>query len=140
MVDPNAFPAEIISVIAAGFLVLASVLAQHVSNVARRGPGYAMSDRSTPPEMTGFYGRATRTLANNVESALMYAPPTLIAIILGKAGALSHSAAVVYIAARTIFTLCYWLKISAIRSLAWLAGMLSIAAMYYVAVEAAMGK
>jgi uncharacterized MAPEG superfamily protein len=137
---PSGDVVEIISVVFAAFLVWASALAQHFSNVSNRGPGYAMSDRAVAPEQNGFYGRATRTLANNIESALMYAPPTLVLIALGKAGAVSHYAAAVYIVVRATFTITYWLRIQGIRSIAWLVGMIVAALMYYLAIAAAFAR
>jgi len=75
---------EIISIGFAALLVWASALVQHLSNTVLRGSGYVLSDRSDAPEMSGFFGRATRTLSNNMESALMYIPPTLLVIVLGQ--------------------------------------------------------
>lgn len=125
--------AEIASVALTSFLVWSSALAQHLSNVASRGSDYVMSDRSTAPDMAGFFGRATRTLANNMESALMYAPAVLGIVLLGQTSGLSHLTAYTYMAARTLFTVSYWLKIPVIRSLLWLVGMICCAIMYLLA-------
>jgi uncharacterized MAPEG superfamily protein len=125
---------EIGSVVFAAFLVWASALVQHISNVVSRGAGYVVSDRAVAPEMTGFYGRATRTLSNNLESAIMYIPPTLVVAILGKAAGITHYAAFAYIAIRITFSVSYWLKIPLIRSLAWFAGMMCCFVMVYVAI------
>ena len=75
--DPfvNAISIETVSVIVAAVLVWLSALIQHLSNVSERGSQYVLSDRSVPPPLQGFFGRATRTLANNIESALMWVPP-----------------------------------------------------------------
>lgn len=133
---PETATAEIASVVFAAFLVWASALVQHLSNAINRGASYVMSDRSVAPDMTGFFGRATRTLSNNLESALMYIPPALLVISLGKEGAISHYSAYVYILVRSIFSVSYWLKIPAIRSVAWLVGMICCAAMFFAAVAA----
>ena len=125
---------EIISIGFAALLVWASALVQHLSNTVLRGSGYVLSDRSDAPEMSGFFGRATRTLSNNMESALMYIPPTLLVIVLGKEGAASHYCAYVYIIARSIYSVSYWLKIPGARSFALLTGMICCAVMVYVAV------
>jgi uncharacterized MAPEG superfamily protein len=133
---PETATAEIASVVFPAFLVWASALVQHFSNTINRGAGYVLGDRSVAPEMTGFFGRATRTLSNNMESALMYIPPALLVVSLGKEGAVSHYSAFVYIVVRSIFSISYWLKIPAIRSVAWLVGMMCCAAMYFAAVAA----
>jgi len=125
---------EAISVIVAAVLVWLSALVQHMTNVKERGPQYVMSDRSVLPPMQGFFGRATRTLANNIESALMWVPPVVVILIQHRTTWLSHLFAATYICARIIFALSYWLKIAVVRSLAWFAGMICCAAVTLLAV------
>ena len=127
--DPfgNAISIEAVSVIVAAVLVWLSALIQHLSNVSERGSQYVMSDRSAPPPLQGFFGRATRTLSNNIESALMWVPPMVVILLLHRTSWLSQLFAVVYIGARITFAVCYWLKIPVLRSLAWLAGMICCA-------------
>jgi uncharacterized MAPEG superfamily protein len=115
---------EAISVIFAAFLVFASALIQHLSNVATRGTKYVLSDRSVPPSLAGFFGRATRTLANNIESGLMWVPPVVVILLMHQAGWLSQLNAQIYIGARSVFVLSYWLNIPLTRSVAWLVGMI----------------
>jgi uncharacterized MAPEG superfamily protein len=82
-----------------------------------------MSDRSVLPSLQGFFGRATRTLANNIEAALMWVPPVVVILLLHRTTWISQLSAEAYIGARVVFALSYWLKIPVIRSLAWLVGM-----------------
>lgn len=56
-----------------------------------------MSDRSVAPDTEGFFGRATRTLSNNIESALMYVPPMLLLIALERTSLATEVIAAVYI-------------------------------------------
>jgi len=137
MADPvPAIPAaEVTSVVFAAFMVWVSALVQHFGNVEKGGADYVVSDRSVPPDIAGFVGRATRTLSNNIESALMYVPPVLIVIGVDGAAELSHYTAWIYILARLIFSFSYWLRVQVVRSLAWLVGMICCAIMYYVAVS-----
>ena len=114
---------EAFSVVFAAALVWLSALVQHMTNVVERGSPYVISDRSVPPSMEGFFGRATRTLANNMESALMWAPPVIVILMLHHTSWLSHLVAQIYIATRTVYALSYWLRIPVIRSLAWFVGM-----------------
>jgi uncharacterized MAPEG superfamily protein len=120
---------ELISVIFAAMAVWLAVLVQHVTNVMLRGIPYVTGDRSIAPPMDGFFGRATRTLSNNVESAVMYIPPTLLIILTQKTSAVTYWTAVVYIGARAVYNISYWLKIPQIRSWAWFAGMICSAIM-----------
>jgi len=125
---------EAISVVFAALLVWLSALVQHFSNVSQRGPQYVVSDRSVSPPMEGFFGRATRTLANNIESALMWAPPVIVLLLLHRTTWASQLSAETYIAARVVFALSYWFKIPVIRSLAWLVGMICCGAVAVLAI------
>lgn len=130
---------EAISVVFVAVSVWVSALVQHIGNASQRGPQYVMSDRSAPPPMEGFFGRATRTLANNIESALMYAPPMVVILLLHRSTWVSQLSAVTYIAARVVFAFSYWLKIVGVRSLAWLVGMICCGAVAVSALVAVAG-
>ncbi|MBX9759354.1 MAG: MAPEG family protein [Beijerinckiaceae bacterium] len=121
---PDTVSIEAFSVVFAALLVWLSALVQHFSNISQRGAQYVVSDRSASPAMEGFFGRATRTLANNIESALMWAPPVIVLLLLHRTSWASQLSAGTYIAARAVFALSYWFKIPVIRSLAWLVGMI----------------
>jgi uncharacterized MAPEG superfamily protein len=125
---------EAISVVFAAAWVWLSALVQHLSNVSERGPQYAVGDRSVPPPLQGFFGRATRTLANNIESALMWVPPVVVILMLHRTNWISQLSAEVYIGARIVFAFSYWLKIPVVRSLAWLVGMICCGAVTVLAI------
>ena len=93
-----------------------------------------MSDRSVLPSLLGFFGRAARTLANNIEAALMWVPPVVVILLLHRTTWFSQLSAEAYIGARVVFALSYWLKIPVIRSLAWLVGMVCCGAVAVLAV------
>ena len=69
----------------------------------------------------------------------MYIPPVLILAILGHTNSATHALTAVYIAARCVFSIAYWLRISPIRSLAWLTGMICCAVAVSCAVVALAG-
>ena len=125
---------EAISVVFAALLVWLSALVQHFSNVSQRGPQYVVSDRSVSPPLEGFFGRATRTLANNIESALMWVPPVVVILLLHRTTWASQLSAETYIGARVVFALSYWFKIPVVRSLAWFVGMICCGAVAVMAV------
>ena len=134
--QPNFAGIETASVVFAAMLIWLSAVIQHVSNVASRGAQYVMSDRSAPQDMTGFFGRATRTLSNNLESALMFVPLALLCMLTGHSNAVTHLASAIYIGARSVFSLSYWFKIRTIRSVSWAAGMVCCVVMAYCAAMA----
>ncbi len=125
---------EAISVVFAGLLVWVSALVQHFSNVSNRGAKYAMSDRSVSPPSEGFFGRATRTLNNNMEFALMWAPSVVVILLLHRASWATGFSAATYIAARSVFALSYWFKIPVVRSLSWFVGMICCGAVAILAI------
>jgi uncharacterized MAPEG superfamily protein len=125
---------EAVSVVFAAALVWLSALVQHMGNVVLRGTSYVVGDRSVPPPQEGFFGRSTRTLANNVESALMWVPTVLVILVLHRTSWASQLSAEAYIGARIVFTLSYWLKIPVVRSLAWFVGMICCGAVAVLAV------
>lgn len=133
---PAAIPVEATSLIIAAALVWLSALVQHLTNVRLRGTSYVLSDRSASPPMDGFFGRASRTLANNVEAAVMWAPPVTVILVLHRTSSLSGLLAATFISARTIFALSYWFKIPVVRSLAWFTGMICCAGVTVLALIA----
>jgi uncharacterized MAPEG superfamily protein len=130
---------ELISVIFAAMAVWLAVMVQHFTNVMLRGVTYVTGDRSIAPPMDGFFGRATRTLSNNLESAIMYIPPTMLIILTQKTSAITYWTAIVYIGVRAVFNISYWLKIPQIRSLSWFTGMVCSAIMAVLAVQGLAG-
>lgn len=129
-------PIETASVLVASSLVWVSAIVQHLTNTIKRGTRYVMSDRSVAPDMEGFFGRATRTLSNNIESGLMYVPPMLLLIALGHTNLATEVIAAVYIAARCAFAIAYWFKLSSVRSVFWLTGIVCCAGSVLYAVLA----
>jgi uncharacterized MAPEG superfamily protein len=125
---------EAISVVFAAVLVWLSALVQHLTNVSQRGTPYVVSDRSVPPAMDGFFGRATRTLANNIESALMWVPPVVVILVLHRTTWATQLSAETYIGARVVYALSYWFKIPFVRSMAWFVGMICCGAVAVLAV------
>jgi uncharacterized MAPEG superfamily protein len=130
---------ESISIIFAAMLVWLAVIVQHITNVVLRGVTYVTGDRLMAPPMNGFFGRATRTLANNVEAAVMYIPPTILIVLTQKTSAVTYWTAVVYIGVRALYNISYWLKIPQIRSYAWLTGMICSVIMAVLAVQGLAG-
>jgi uncharacterized MAPEG superfamily protein len=113
-----------------------SAIGQHVGNLTNVGAKWVMSDRSQAISSDGFIGRSARTLRNNVESGAMYVPIAVMALFLHQSSSITVVIAGVYATARVIFTLCYWLKINSLRSLSWLVGMICIAVMAVLTLQA----
>lgn len=122
--------------VAASLLVAASAVVQHLNTVLTKGPGFVLTDRSTALPSEGFSGRTARTLQNNLESLAMSAPIALALSIMQLDTPLMVAAGLIYIAARTGFTLSYWIGASFFRSLFWAVGMAAIGVMAWGAIPA----
>ncbi len=112
------------SIVYAGILVWVSALAQHFNNLFVHGAKWVASDRSKLIPEDGFTGRSTRALRNNLEIGRHVRP--------GRVGRSDDERALAdrdpdREVVRTTFTLGYWTKINALRSLSWLVGMICIA-------------
>ena len=116
-----------LSILYAGLLVWISALAQHAGNLTSRGMQWVASDRSQVVPDDGFAGRASRALRNNLESAAMWVPLALVALVHEQTSSLLFWLPLIYMIVRTTFTLGYWLRINPMRSLSWLVGMICIA-------------
>ena len=116
-----------LSILYAGLHVWNSALAQHVGNLTSHGKQRVAGDRSLAVPDDGFAGRASRALRNNLESAAMWVPFALVALMREESSTPLFWLPLVYMIVRTTFTLGYWLRINPMRSLSWLVGMICIA-------------
>lgn len=129
---------EIVVLIGLACLIFLSVAVQHAGTVRLRGVRFVMSDRSQPLPEDGFSGRARRTLQNNMESAAMMLPLTVVLLVTSGGSQASEIAAAVYLAARLSFSVAYWFGLSSVRSLSWAIGMASVAVTFVLAVSASL--
>ena len=126
---------EALSVVFAAVLVWLSALVQNLSNASERGHKYVMSDRSVSPPLQGFFGRATRTLANSIESGLMWVPPVVVILMLHRTNWIAQLSAEAYIGVRaSSLRFPTGSKIPVVRSLAWLVGTVCCGAVAVLAV------
>jgi uncharacterized MAPEG superfamily protein len=120
-------------------LVLAALLqlAQMVlySLVANRevGPGYAMSPRDTPRQLTGMAGRAQRAMNNHFEGLILFSIAALAIHTTGQSSGFTAACAWVFLAARVIYIPAYLFGLSPWRSLVWSLGWFATALMLFAA-------
>jgi uncharacterized MAPEG superfamily protein len=120
-------------------LVLAALmqLGQMVlySLVANRevGPGYAMSPRDTPRQLTGMAGRAQRAMNNHFEGLILFTIAALAIHTTGQSSGFTAACAWVYLAARVLYIPAYLFGLSPWRSLVWSLGWFATALMLFAA-------
>ncbi|EGN74382.1 Putative membrane protein [Idiomarina sp. A28L] len=81
--------------------------------------------RKQQAALTGFGERATAAHYNSFEALAIYASAVLVVAIYGTADAVATTLAWVFVASRVLYLICYWYDHSTIRSLVWLAGIVS---------------
>ena len=110
---------ELIVLALAALLQMAQFLLYSVLANLQVGPGYAMSPRDTPRQLTGTAGRAQRALNNHFEGLILFAIATLLIAQTGQSSAVTQAAAWTYLGARVLYIPAYLLGWSPGRSLIW---------------------
>jgi len=100
--------------------VLISV--QAMAGITNNGLKWGFGARDTAKDDTVFQARAKRTVANHIESMMLFVPLALVANAAGISGALITKGAWLYIIARTLYPLTYWTGLLYARTLVWVVG------------------
>lgn len=108
----------------------ALLLAQPLVLAQAKGMAYVTGNRTEPVGAdVPVTGRLTRTVRNSMEAAILFVPLALATEVLGISNTLTQWGAIVFVAARVVYSLLYPLGIVGLRSLAWNAGFAALAAM-----------
>lgn len=108
----------------------ALLLAQPLVLARAKGMAYVTGNRTEPVGAdVPVTGRLTRTVRNSMEAAILFVPLALATEVLGISNTLTQWGAIVFVAARVVYSLLYPLGIVGLRSLAWNAGFAALAAM-----------
>ena len=113
--------------------ILASLVLLFVQSLLPAAIRYAANARSLSANFTDALGprdvplptvpraeRASRALANLLESLPIFLTLALLVIILGADGALARLGAAVYVVGRVVYVPCYVHGVFAVRSLVWM--------------------
>ena len=110
---------ELLVLTLAALLQMAQFLLYSVLANLQVGPGYAMSPRDTPRQLTGSAGRAQRALNNHFEGLILFAIAALLIAQTGQSTAVTQAAAWTYLGARVLYVPAYLLGWAPGRSLIW---------------------
>ncbi|SFE00938.1 Uncharacterized conserved protein, MAPEG superfamily [Sulfitobacter brevis] len=116
-----------------GLLVMLTVLIQVLGATRQLSMGYLMSSRDETRSMTGMTARVARALDNSVVAMALFAPAVLILVLLDRTNATTLLCAQVFLIARIIYLPVYAMGVPTIRTLAWLAGFIATAFLYFLA-------
>jgi uncharacterized MAPEG superfamily protein len=84
----------------------------------------------SPP--TGFAGRARRAHLNMIENMVLFVPLVLIAVVAGKANAMTAMGAEIFFWGRLLYAVIYLIGVPWLRTVAW---GVSVIGMIMVAVQ-----
>lgn len=113
---------ELTALILAALLQLGQMALYAVIAQRQVGPGYALSPRDTPQQLTGTAGRAQRAMNNHFEGLILFSIAALVVHTTGQSGAFTAACAFAYLAARIVYIPCYLYALAPWRSLVWALG------------------
>ena len=93
-------------------------------------------NREGLPEIVGWPGRARRAHLNMIENLVLFSALVLIAAVAGKANATTAMGAMIFFWARLAYALIYLIGIPWLRTLAWLIGVIGMAMIAWVLLQA----
>lgn len=115
-----------------GLLVLITIILQVLGSMQSLSMGYLMSARDDPREAGPMARRIQRALDNSITAMALFAPAILLLVVQDKTSDNSLLAAQVFLIARIIYLPVYALGVPAIRTLAWTAGFVATALLYFM--------
>lgn len=90
---------------------------------AKEGRGYDnRNPRAQQARLSGFGARALAAHQNMIEAFPVFAAGLLLALVAGAHGQWVGILSLAFVAARVVYSICYWADIHVLRSLAWGAG------------------
>jgi uncharacterized MAPEG superfamily protein len=93
-------------------------------------------NREDLPDMVGWAGRARRAHLNMIENLALFAALVLIAAVAGKANATTAMGAMIFFWARLAYAVIYLIGIPWLRTLAWFVGVVGMAMIAWVLLQA----
>jgi uncharacterized MAPEG superfamily protein len=93
-------------------------------------------NREGLPDIVGWAGRARRAHLNMVENLLLFSALVLIAAVAGKANATTAMGAMIFFWARLAYAVIYLIGIPWLRTLAWFVGVIGMAMIAWVLLQA----
>ena len=122
---------ELACLAASGVLCLALPLIYLPLYQKQVGTAGLSSNREGVADPTGAAGRGLRAHRNLIENLVPFAIAVLVAHVLGISNAMTAAGALVFLVARLIHAVSYFLGITGIRTLAYLAGLVGTALIFY---------
>ena len=117
-----------------GLLIIATTLVQQLTSLVNVGIMPVFSSREGV-NFTGITGRLERTILNCVIALAMTAPAVLVLTMTETSSANTILAVQAFFWARLVYVIAYGLNIIGLRSVSWIASLLSILYLYWSAMS-----
>ena len=117
-----------------GLLIVATTLVQQLTSLANVGIMPVFSSREGV-KFSGMTGRLERAILNCVIALAVIAPAILALVITETSSANTILAVQVFFWARLVYVIAYGLNIIGVRSVSWIASLLSILYLYWTAMS-----
>jgi len=123
-------PTEIVMLGVSVILLLVQLFLQSIPATLEFGGEYRAGPRDETKALHGvFAGRADRAFRNLMETFPAFAALALALVMTGRNGGLGATAAEVWVAARILYVLLYFVQIPYLRSLVWFVSIFALVAM-----------
>ncbi len=117
-----------------GLLIVATTLVQQLTSLATVGIMPVFSSREGV-KFSGMTGRLERAILNCVIALVVIAPAILALVITETSSANTILAVQVFFWARLVYVIAYGLNIIGVRSISWIASLISILYLYWSAMS-----
>ena len=101
-----------------------------LGTVSQAGMPWAVGNRDTAVDFTGWVGRAHRAHRNMLESLVLFAALVLVAHAAGRESAHTALGANIFIWARTAYAVIYLVGVPWLRTAAWATGLAGLALIF----------
>ncbi|MEM1300774.1 MAG: MAPEG family protein [Pseudomonadota bacterium] len=107
-------------------VLFATLMVQGALTPLNQGFAWGLGARDEPRELSVLQGRLKRAVGNSVEALVMFAPLVIAAAIAGVSNGTTQLGAMLFLASRIAFPVCYALGTPYLRTLIWTPGTLGI--------------
>jgi uncharacterized MAPEG superfamily protein len=127
------FQVEVSMIVAYWCVLIAGLLPYAATLIAKSKKGFDNANpRTWLAQQEGYRARAHAAQLNSFEAFPFFAAAVIIAQMRGAPPDTVNLLAIVFVAARVVFLALYVANLATLRTLAWLAGMACVVALFFV--------
>jgi len=116
---------ELMMVVYAAIILFLMIGVQGGVGLLNNGLVWGGGARDVPGKETVLYGRATRAIKNHIEALFMFVPVVLALQIAGISNEATALWTQVFVGARAVYAVLYWLGTPWARTIVWFIGVLA---------------